>query len=73
MGLLIVVNLPHALQEAESGLEVVRFPQGSGCLQAQSRSWGLSLLPPLLYVNTTPTFTDTALATFHVAVRRGKV
>lgn len=47
---------------------VVCFSQGSGCLQARSWSWGLSLLPPLLYVNTTPTLIDTALTTFHVAV-----
>jgi hypothetical protein len=38
------------------------------CFQAEPQSWGLSLLPPLLYVNTTSTLIDIVLVTFQVAV-----
>lgn len=40
------------------------------CFQAEPQPWGVSLLLPLLYVNTTSTLTATVLATFRVAVMK---
>lgn len=39
-------------------------------LVLRPQSWGLSLLPPLLYVNTTSTLTATVLVTFRVAMMK---
>lgn len=39
-------------------------------LVLRPQSWGLSLLPPVLYVNTTSTLTATVLVTFRVAMMK---